>query len=66
VHKITKDHEVFVQLWRKKVSARITHRLIENIRAGNKTHHHEANFPPPKSIIEVEVREILSLAGKKT
>ncbi|MFC1808752.1 pyridoxamine 5'-phosphate oxidase family protein [Candidatus Omnitrophota bacterium] len=65
VLKITPDHNHFVDVWHKKVSSRITHRLIENLREDKKTHHHEAHFPPPKAIIEVEVKEIISLTEWK-
>ncbi len=64
-HKITDEHEALVKLWRKKVSERITHRVIENLKLDKKTHHHEAHFPPPKYVIEVDVKEIVSLTGMK-
>jgi len=33
------------------------------LRFEKKTHHHEAHFPPPKYIIKVDVKEIISLTG---
>jgi predicted pyridoxine 5'-phosphate oxidase superfamily flavin-nucleotide-binding protein len=65
VYKITEAHEALIKLWRKKVSARITSRLIENVLNEKKTHHHEAYFPPPKTIIEINVNKIISLTTKK-
>ncbi len=65
VSKITEAHEALMQRWGKKVSARITSRLIENLRREKKTHHHEAYFPTPKTIIEVTVNKIISLSSKK-
>jgi len=62
-HKLSDKHDPLVRLWRKKISSRITHRVIENLRFEKKTHHHEAHFPPPKYIIKVDVKEIISLTG---
>ncbi len=65
VHKITETHAELLRLWQKKLTARITHRLLENLQREKKTHHHEAYFPPPKTIIEISVNKIVNLAPQR-
>lgn len=49
--------------WEKKISYRISRRLLKNIREDRKSFRHpEANFPLPKYLILMEVKEIINLA----
>jgi len=52
----------FLADWKKRITHRITHRLLKNIR-GEKGHprHPEAQFPNPEYLIEIEVREMVDL-----
>jgi hypothetical protein len=55
------DPEI-VREWEQKITARISQRLVRNIR-GEKGHggHPEAKLPPPKYIIMIEVEGIIDL-----
>ncbi|MCX5713184.1 MAG: pyridoxamine 5'-phosphate oxidase family protein, partial [Candidatus Omnitrophica bacterium] len=48
--------------WKKKITGRITHRLIKNMH-GEKGHplHPEAQLPKPEYLIEMVVKEIVNL-----
>lgn len=54
-----------VKLWEKKITDRIAHRLLKNLR-GERGHlsHPEALLPKPEYIILVEVTEVINLTPK--
>ncbi len=54
--------EAIILAWEKKLAARITHRLIKNLK-GEPGHvsHPEARFPEPKYLIAVTVSEVVDL-----
>ncbi|MCX6339954.1 MAG: pyridoxamine 5'-phosphate oxidase family protein [Candidatus Aureabacteria bacterium] len=63
--RIVKLEEVrpsLLRAWERRLSSRITHRIIKNIR-GEKGHprHPEALLPGPKYLIAVEVSEVIDL-----
>ena len=52
-----------VKAWEKKLAARITHRLIKNLKGEpGHTSHPEAQLPEPKYLIAITVGEIVDLA----
>jgi len=64
--KIIKEDELkshIIKAWEEKITARITHRLIKNLR-GESGHgkHPEAQLPKPKYLIAMTVTEIVDLA----
>ncbi|MFA4991203.1 MAG: pyridoxamine 5'-phosphate oxidase family protein [Candidatus Omnitrophota bacterium] len=54
-----------LRLWEKKITGRITHRLLKNLR-GEKGHlsHPEALLPSPEYVILVETCEVVNLASR--
>lgn len=51
-----------VKAWERKLAARITHRLIKNLKGEpGHTNHPEAQFPDPKYLIAITVKEIVDL-----
>lgn len=58
-----KINSSIIKLWEKKITDRITHRLLKNIKE-EKGHvsHPEALLPRPEYLIEVDVREIIDLS----
>ncbi len=63
--KIIKEDELkshIIKAWEEKITARITHRLIKNLR-GEPGHekHPEAQLPKPKYLIAMTVTEIVDL-----
>ena len=56
------EHREHLEAWKKKVSERITSRIIENVQTQYRTQHHEAHFPEPEGIIKLTVEQIVNLA----
>lgn len=51
-----------VKAWEERVAARISKRVIDNIKKAKKgTHHPEVLFPPPQYLIEVEAEKVVDL-----
>jgi len=52
--------------WEKKLSGRVSKRLVKNIREDRKhLHHPEAGFPHPKYLIFLKIEEVVDLAPRK-
>jgi uncharacterized pyridoxamine 5'-phosphate oxidase family protein len=58
----SKVSKSMMELWDKKITDRIIHRLLKNIK-GEKGHamHPEAMLPKPEYLIEVQVKEVIDL-----
>lgn len=51
-----------IKAWEARIAARITHRLLKNIREEKGHHRHpESQLPKPEYMIEMEVEEIVDL-----
>jgi len=61
-----KESQAILEHWDKKITERIADRIIRNIqKARRAAKYSERHLPKPKYIIEMEVNEIVDLAGNK-
>ncbi len=64
--KILDKHKIkslTIKLWEQKITGRITHRLLKNIREEKgHVYHPEARLPKPEYLIDVNVNEIIDLS----
>ncbi len=58
-----KIHDEVLEFWHKKLTSRITNRLLRNILGEERVSHYaESMLPDPKYLIEVKIEEVVSLA----